>query len=167
MKTYSDSVVGALPILGSGPVWRMRFNFRVEPQPWADMYVFRARRWNAAIDDWDGWVTQAVPSNWYNPTDATHAVGVGQRWDDLPRTSWGGLYAPSWQRITFDSCEAGDEWYISRDGGRTWEGPFNPDTGAKVTLGTYAGAFTEKDYILIKGYVAAPQILVGYAGGWK
>ena len=167
IKTYSDSVMGSIHIFVASEPWRRRYNFRIEPNPSADMYVFRVRRWNTDTDDWSDWVTQAVPPNWYNPSDATHAVGVGQRWDALAYDSWDTVQAPSWLRLTFDSCVAGDDWYISRDGGDSWEGPFNPDTGGKVTLGAYAGGGTEKDYVLIKGYVAAPQILAGYAGGWK
>ena len=166
-KTYMDTVLGSLPII-SGPAYRMRFNFRVEPGPsGANMYVFRARRWNAATEDWDDWVVQAVPVGWFQLSEATHAVGVGQKWDALPRTSWGGLYAPSWQRLTFDSAAAGDEWYISRDGGDSWEGPLDPDAGTKLVLGAYAGGHTEQDYILVKGFVAFPQTLTGYAAGWK
>ncbi len=164
--TYVNTVVGSLPITGAeGAGWC--YNFRVEVGTGGNYYVFKARRWDTTAGAWGSWTTQAAPVGWFQLDSAPHSVGVGQKWDDLPRTSWGGLYAPSWLRLTFDGTEAGDEWYISRDGGESWEGPFDPDAGTKVVLGAYAGGGTEVDYILIKGYVAYPQILVGYAGGWK
>ena len=164
VKTYTDTVVGSVWINKTNPPWS--FNFRVEPDPSANMYVFKARRWIPSLDRWSAWTVQAAPSGWYELNEATHTVGVGQKWDDMI-PSGGGLYGPTWLRLTFDSVEAGDEWYLSRDGGDSWEGPFDPDSGAKLVLGAYAGGHTEQDYILIKGFVAFPQYLVDYAAGWK
>ena len=163
-KSYEDTVVGSVWINATNPPWS--FNFRVEPDPSTNMYIFKVRRWIPSLDNWSAWTVQAAPSGWFQLNDATHTVGVGQKWDDMI-PSGGGLYGPSWLRLTFDSVEAGDEWYISRDGGTSWEGPFDPDAGGLVSLGAYAGGGTEKDYILIKGYVAFPQICTGYAVGRK
>jgi len=166
--SWSSTVAGSHLIGGSGEPWHNRFNFRIEPDVDTNSYTFKVRKWDHSGDTgWWTWGSVASEAGWFTLSEATHAVGVGQRWDALPPGSLGYDISPIWQWLKFDGATAGDEWYISRDGGDSWEGPFDPDTGDIVDLGAYAGEGDEADYILIKGYVAFPQLLTGYAVGWK
>ena len=162
--SYDDTLTGTMPFLA--PTWQeCRLNIRIEPDTANDSYTLRVRKWSYASNEWALWSTHVSTPGWYSLAEATHSVGMGQSWDAVPAEER--VEGPYWTSLKYDNCVAGSNWYISRDGGASWEGPLNADTGAMVNLGTYAGGGTEKDYVLIKGFVAFPQLLTGYAIGWK
>ena len=161
-----DSTLAGFMSLGA-PTWQEnRLNIRIEPDTANDSYTLKVRKWNYATPGWWTWGTSVSVPGWFSLAEATHSVGMGQSWDAVPPTVR--VEGPHWTSLKYDSCTAAADWYISRDGGIWWEGPLNADTGALVNLGAYPGLpAQEKDYILIKGFVAYPQLLTGYAVGWK
>lgn len=169
-KTYDDVVAGNgywLP--ATAP--EGRFHARIIPDIANGSYTFMVRIWgNPPTNGWFAWRTYVGTPGFFAPTLAAYRVGVGQQWTDVPNSNWAPLLQPMgahWTGLSFMSCTVANEWYISRDGGASWEGPLDPDTGAMVNLGAYTGGGTEQDYVLIKGFVAYPQLLTSYGVGWK
>ena len=109
---------------------------------------------------------QIQQAGWWNPSAGM--VYAGFRWTCPDSYDMPGGYEP-WRikKMTFSGTNEAFQWYISRDGRETWEGPLNANSGTPVLLGDYAGGAEEGVDIYIKGFVAYPQILTGIAAGWK
>lgn len=113
--------------------------------------------------------TQYSQSLWWQPDEEMVNAGFRWRMDYTGSPGMPGDTGSYWhiKKMAFTNALWANNWYISRDGEASWEGPFDASTGVAVNLGAYAGGGTESTDIYIKGFVAYPQILTGVAAGWK